>query len=426
MKTKKKKGFTLIELLAIIVILAIIAVITVPIILGIIEDAKRGAAEDSAHGYKDAIEKYYVTEYAKQAPNEVSIDGEYSVNSENGSLVGSTTLPINFSGKVPTGGKIKIINKIVSGCLEFDEYKVDIDEKGNVKKAIEGACGVKYYSAETIKNDDNAVYYNPGYKDETTDIPAAKCTREQYLANLNTSSPVKNGCMRWWAYSEQTLSNGTKVVNLILDHNTTIKTEWANGTDYTTNPTGLGITYTEKKVYNEAKNNKGPQTLLKNLKEDTKYWQTSITSDYNYSVNDEYASYSIDYGNNNYKARLITLEEVLTIANKTNNDDTFIYLDIQPTQGPNTTTRDTNKYSWLIMNTWNCETWSGCKEQTYAFNTYGFWTATSSPNVSTGAQTTESWAAYEINFQGSRTILNVTNNTSSGIRPVISVAKDSL
>ena len=40
---KNKKGFTLIELLAIIVILAIIAVITTPIILNIIENAKKGA-----------------------------------------------------------------------------------------------------------------------------------------------------------------------------------------------------------------------------------------------------------------------------------------------------------------------------------------------------------------------------------------------
>ena len=36
-----KKGFTLIELLAVIVILAIIALITAPIILGVIENAKK-------------------------------------------------------------------------------------------------------------------------------------------------------------------------------------------------------------------------------------------------------------------------------------------------------------------------------------------------------------------------------------------------
>ena len=56
-----RKGFTLIELLAIIVILAIIAVITVPIILGIIDEAKQKSVINSAYGYKDAINKLYAT-----------------------------------------------------------------------------------------------------------------------------------------------------------------------------------------------------------------------------------------------------------------------------------------------------------------------------------------------------------------------------
>ncbi len=53
----KNKGFTLIELLAVIVILAIIALIATPTILGVIEKAKKGSAEQSALGYIDAVEK---------------------------------------------------------------------------------------------------------------------------------------------------------------------------------------------------------------------------------------------------------------------------------------------------------------------------------------------------------------------------------
>ena len=52
-----KKGFTLIELLAVIVILAIIALIATPTILGVVETARKGAAESSILGYIDAIEK---------------------------------------------------------------------------------------------------------------------------------------------------------------------------------------------------------------------------------------------------------------------------------------------------------------------------------------------------------------------------------
>ena len=58
----KEKGFTLIELLAVIVILAIIALIATPIILGIINDARKESQERSIELYasaaKNAIAKY--------------------------------------------------------------------------------------------------------------------------------------------------------------------------------------------------------------------------------------------------------------------------------------------------------------------------------------------------------------------------------
>ena len=54
-----KKGFTLIELLGTIVVLAIIALVTVPIILGIIEKARKAAFKDSVYGALQAAEYYY-------------------------------------------------------------------------------------------------------------------------------------------------------------------------------------------------------------------------------------------------------------------------------------------------------------------------------------------------------------------------------
>ena len=54
----KKKGFTLIELLAVIVILAIIALIATPIVLGVIDKAKRGAFEDSVKVSSRQVELY--------------------------------------------------------------------------------------------------------------------------------------------------------------------------------------------------------------------------------------------------------------------------------------------------------------------------------------------------------------------------------
>ena len=59
MKRTRKKGFTLIELLAVIVILAIIALIATPIIVGVINDAKKNAFKDTAYGIIEAGKLYY-------------------------------------------------------------------------------------------------------------------------------------------------------------------------------------------------------------------------------------------------------------------------------------------------------------------------------------------------------------------------------
>ncbi len=55
---QNKKGFTLIELLAVIVILAIIALIATPIVLNMINQARKSAARSSSLGFVDSIEYY--------------------------------------------------------------------------------------------------------------------------------------------------------------------------------------------------------------------------------------------------------------------------------------------------------------------------------------------------------------------------------
>ena len=62
---KNKKGFTLIELLAVIVILAVIALIATPLIMNVINDAKRSSVRDSAYGFLKAAETYFAQEQIK-------------------------------------------------------------------------------------------------------------------------------------------------------------------------------------------------------------------------------------------------------------------------------------------------------------------------------------------------------------------------
>ena len=118
---KNNKAFTLIELLAIIVILAIIAVITVPIILNIIENSRKGASIDSAYGYKDSIQKYYVTksvtDSTQEAPSGVKYVSELKTDG------------LTISGQEPTDGWVKLDKgQVEAYSLKFGEYVVTLDE----------------------------------------------------------------------------------------------------------------------------------------------------------------------------------------------------------------------------------------------------------------------------------------------------------
>ena len=130
---KNKKGFTLIELLAIIVILAIIAVITVPIILNIIENSKKGAATDSAYGYKDAIEKFYASK--------LSIDSTYNIPDGLHTKQDFDNMGVTYSGKSPADNSFlrTYKNRVIQGCLQFDEYKVEFVD-GKPQNVEKGEC----------------------------------------------------------------------------------------------------------------------------------------------------------------------------------------------------------------------------------------------------------------------------------------------
>ena len=104
----KKKGFTLIELLAVIVVLAVIALIATPIVLNLINTAKKGAAEQSVTGYVKAIENTIIKDMINN--KEVS-DGNYKYNS----------IEADISGKRPTSGKYTVKN----GKVESGNFCVD-------------------------------------------------------------------------------------------------------------------------------------------------------------------------------------------------------------------------------------------------------------------------------------------------------------
>ena len=136
---KKNEAFTLIELLAIIVILAIIAVITVPIILNIIDNSRKGAAINSAYGFVDAINKKYLSSMIDGS--NARMDGTYSIS--DGKITGGiySNEEINISGTKPTSGTLTFKNnKLQSGCIVINEYEIRYQD-GNFTSEGKGNCG---------------------------------------------------------------------------------------------------------------------------------------------------------------------------------------------------------------------------------------------------------------------------------------------
>ena len=231
---KRKNAFTLIELLAIIVILAIIAVITVPIILNIIDNSKKGAVTDSAYGYKDALQKYNITLLARN-PESKGLKGSYTVTElEN--------LGLEISGQEPSDGVVLLDEEGISGCLKFDEYSAHLynnqvisTSKGNcpTEKLVTSGDGLYksttepgrliYRGAEPnnkifLKEDgtNNTLYRIVSYETDGT----IKVVRDEKLFNKawdeanvrnstdNTYCTSDKGCNVWGSQSN-TLHNGS-------------------------------------------------------------------------------------------------------------------------------------------------------------------------------------------------------------------------
>ena len=213
---EKNKGFTLVELLAVIVILALIALIATPIILNVINDAKKQAAKDSAYGYMDAVEKYIVS---SELEDKSIQDGTYSVEELN-------SMGVSVKGITPDNGNIEIKEGAVKNYnLGIDGYYITKDE-------------VEKVSTTTQFKNGKIVYYNP--------VSGEKCTG---YTETNSTTGKNSGCMKWYVFNDK---EGNATVNVILDHNTT-----------------AGV------AYNSTGSNSEMKEVKTALENDTKNWKNT-------------------------------------------------------------------------------------------------------------------------------------------------------
>ncbi len=155
----KKKGFTLIELLAVIVILVILALIAIPIILNIIEKARKNSYKISSGNIVKTAELYY---------NEKRIDNTLSID---GNLFDIIKMRIN--GTKPRSGEVFISNSgKVAVALKYGDfcYSKSFQEE-QVKEEKNGECLVNHLGKDvSIKYinivDSTGLQRNAFYGDE--------------------------------------------------------------------------------------------------------------------------------------------------------------------------------------------------------------------------------------------------------------------
>lgn len=153
----KRKGFTLIELLAVIVILAIIALIATPMILGVVENAKKGSKESSAYGYLDAIEKYQATAQLEGKSDELVNALSYDDISV---TVSSINSKITIKGEKPSMGYVKFSNStIVDYQLQYDDYLVKYNSETKKAEATKGQFEGMGFAVPKVVSIDGVSYH---------------------------------------------------------------------------------------------------------------------------------------------------------------------------------------------------------------------------------------------------------------------------
>ncbi len=309
---KTSKGFTLIELLAVIVILAIIALIATPMILGVIDSAKKGAAESSIYGYIDAIEKSTLQDMIDTGNYKTKANGTYDL---------SAFTNVNYKGTEPSAVCVVIKDGTVeSGAFKFNNYIVDYEDgKAKVNKdKTEISCNptttpeVAVLPAGLTKG--TAVYVNP----ETKSV----CNETDAVSTTGT----KTGCMKWYVYKD----NGNGTYQLILDHNTTATVAWNSS----------------------GSNADGMAEVAATLESDKTGWNSSLN------------------------ARLITADEIAEITGNTSfsgaTSDKWFYFDSN-SQTQTVTSQGASNYAWLFDYTTLCTNY-GCNIADNS--NYGYWTST--------------------------------------------------
>ena len=281
---------------------------------------------------------------------------------------------------------------VTKATIEASKITYDITESGahgatktNVQEAMDEIYDIaiaKQANPPVIRYaDGEIVYFNP--------VTGTKCTSSDYSVSNSSTNYKGDGCMRWFAY----LDDGSDMVKLLLDHNTTATVQWYRYSSY--------VTYENSKAKPEIGNLVSPSGSN---------WKVDASDD-------TIAIKSIG---------CIDAKDIAKITGKTNNNSTWdstidennqFYFDSNTSTAPATY----GKYWWLNDRTYGCTSYGCVTEDNSSHGgrstVNGYWTST---NIGTSGS-----YVWIVSNQAHLSGIDATW-TSIGVRPVITVLRSKL
>lgn len=457
---RNKKGFTLIELLAVIVILAIIALIISPVITDIIKSSREKAAEESVNGYVSSANNAVAISLVDSTKG-ISITNEKYIF-ETG-VDDYTLDKIEISGDIPGYSYLEFdtVNKVLKlGNFCMNGYNIDYI---NGKTSISSNNYCKYVDGISIninKSDNKDIFPGDSLQLLATVDPSAKVptwsssntsiatvdsnglvtavgvgtvtitakvmstkssidliVRDLYKQYTDgtpiyydvttgktclstetaSSTGTKSGCMKFYAFGDT--GNRSSTINVILNHNTTSSTRWADNVNTSGPCKESGCAYYQ-------------------LLQDTSSW-VGVKKQSNYTYTNSSTSYTVTYGDDNANARFITANEIATIVGYSGwtsySSTNWFFLDSK-TQSQVASSSNRSKYAWLYDYTNGC-TGYGCNIEDNISGMYSYWTS--------DAGTENTTTAWRIDRSGGLYTQPV-NDARFSVRPVVTILKDYL
>ena len=378
---KKKNGFTLIELLAVIVILAIIALIATPIVLNLINRARKGAAVDAAYGVRKEAQLLYSTALMEHPSSfnkiEVTFSGgvattKYYQTATSTPIVND--LKFELDGTKPSSGKITILGNgtITYSDVVINGYSCTIPDNGEVTCNNSGESTPEPITYRKYENGE-IVYYNPTTNKFCSNYNIDNSITEYKGDTTSKTTDNQTGCLKWYAYLD---SEESETVNLLLDHNTTARIQW--------NADNINVPLEESNLQSE----------LDSLKNDSRWvLQPTIISAFDV-------------------ADIVGYKEAT--GNDFTNSSGWFYLDSKD-KITYPTTKGTSSYAWLYDRL-NGSINRGARADGGVDMMNGYWTQTNAGN---------SVNVWDVDVLGQCFPRN-SANSNRGLRPVITISKSLL